>query len=94
MSVQSSVALWDVFERKINAQVPGNPYTDVSFWGVFRQANREVRVPGFYDGGTSFIVRFMPDMQGEWSLETVSETSALNGVTATFLVTAPAAGAH
>lgn len=94
MSVPSSVALWDVFEHKINAQVPGNPYTDVSFWGVFRQANREVRVPGFYDGGTSFIVRFMPDMQGEWSLETVSETSALNGVTATFLVTAPAAGAH
>lgn len=94
MPIQSSVALWDIFEHAIDAEVPGNPYTDVVFWGVFRHANREVRVPGFYDGANSFVVRFMPDTEGEWSLETLSDTSVLNGVKTTFSVTPATEGAH
>lgn len=94
MAPQSTVAKWDIFEFTIEANVPGNPYLDTEFWGVFAQNNRQIRVPGFYDGDGVFKVRFSPDQTGEWTLITESETAALNGKTIHFTATAARVGVH
>lgn len=94
MASQSTVAKWDVFEHTIKADVPGNPYLDTEFWGVFSQNNRTIKVPGFYDGDGNFKVRFSPDHTGEWTMTTESETAALNGQSANFTATEARAGVH
>lgn len=86
--------LYDVFETRLQASVAGNPYRDVTFHAVFSQGNRTVRVTGFHDGGDDFVLRFMPDREGEWSYRTVSNVPALDGKTGSFTVTAPRPGVH
>jgi hypothetical protein len=44
----------------------GNPFIDVSLKAIFKNANREVMVNGFYAGDCQYKVRFMPDQLGEW----------------------------
>jgi hypothetical protein len=94
MPSTTTVAKWDICEHRFKADIAGNPYTDAEFWGVFKQNNREVRVPGFYDGDQGFKVRFMPDNPGTWTLTTYSDTATLDGVTASFEVTEPRDGVH
>lgn len=49
---------------------------------VFRhESGRELRVPGFWDGGKQFLVRFCPPLEGEWRYTTESDRSDLNGRT-------------
>lgn len=90
----TKIAKWDLFEYEAKANVAGNPYLDTEFWGVFSQGNREIRVPGFYDGNGSFKVRFSPDQTGEWSLRTQSDVAELDGNTADFTVTEVREGVH
>lgn len=89
-----NVAKWDIYEHEIKADIAGNPYLDVEFWGVFAQNNRQIRVPGFYDGEGRFKVRFSPDRTGAWSLTTESTTPALDGHTTSFTVTDAREGVH
>ncbi len=89
-----SVARWDIFEFSSQGPAEGNPYLDVSFGAVFRLANREVRVPGFYDGDGTYRVRFCPDTEGDWSFVTTSSSTALDGLTGAFRATAPRPGVH
>ncbi|WP_106815154.1 apiosidase-like domain-containing protein [Microbacterium timonense] len=43
-------------------------------------------VAGFWDGGTTYRVRFAPDLEGEWSYTSQSEDAALAGHAGNFLV--------
>lgn len=90
----TTIAKWDIFEHEIKAEVAGNPYLNTEFWGVFSQNNRQVRVPGFYDGDGIFKLRFSPDQPGEWAMVTESDTAALNGQTASFTATQARDGVH
>ncbi|KZM49776.1 DUF5060 domain-containing protein [Labrenzia sp. OB1] len=92
MSSATTIAQYDIFEHEIKADIPGNPYLDTEFWGVFALNNRKIRVPGFYDGDGVFKVRFSPDHPGDWTLTTESDTAALNGQTASFTATEPREG--
>ncbi len=94
MTSAKTVAKWDVFEHAIKVEVSGNPYLDTELWAVFSQNNRQIRVPGFYDGDGVFKVRFSPDNEGDWEMVTESATAALNGQTASFSVTGPRDGVH
>jgi len=88
------VSQWDVFEAEFSGPSEGNPFLDISFEAVFASADRQVRVPGFYDGNGTYRVRFMPDAEGQWAYETRSATSALDGQHGSFTVGPPAPGAH
>lgn len=37
-------------------------------------------VPGFWDGGTRYLVRFAPELEGAWSWRTQSDAAELDGV--------------
>ena len=63
----TTVAKYDIFEQSFTGPSAGNPFLEVEFDAVFSKHSREVRVPGFYDGGETYRVRFMPDSEGEWT---------------------------
>ena len=50
-----------VQEITLQARTYGNPFADVTVQGRFCSQGKEVTVDGFYDGGHTWRVRFMPD---------------------------------
>lgn len=89
-----SVERWGRFELTIGGTQEGNPFTDVELQAIFTYGNRAVTVDGFYDGDGQYILRFMPDSEGEWSFQTISNHLALDGVTGTFTCIAPSKDNH
>ncbi len=61
------VPKWEIFETTLRGPSEGNPFREVHLTAVFTLGNRAVSVEGFYDGGDSYKLRFMPDAEGEWS---------------------------
>lgn len=89
---EQSVAVWDIYEFEAEGPTDGNPFLDVDFRAVFSLGNRQVPVPGFYDGDGSYKLRFSPDTAGDWQFETVSNAEALNGLSGSVIATAPRPG--
>ena len=79
-----AIEQWDYFEASFEGPSAGNPFLDVAFEATFAFNNREVTVPGFYDGEGIYRVRFMPDAQGTWRFRTRSNAAALDGKTGEF----------
>ena len=64
-----TVGEWAFASRREYAR----PFADVTLDGVFTApSGRELRMPGFYDGGGVWRVRFNPGEAGRWSYRTVS----------------------
>lgn len=66
-----SVALWDRFEQALaNSRSYADRYRDVSLDVTYTSPDgRSVLFPGFYDGGQTWRIRFMPDRIGTWRYE-------------------------
>jgi len=85
---------YGVFETRFSASVTGNPF-DIPFDIVVVQPNGNKKtISGFYDGGTEFVFRFMPEAEGEYSYITISPIQDLNGHTGSFLCVAPKRNDH
>jgi hypothetical protein len=89
-----AIEKWGLFEAGFEGPSDGNPYLDVSFDAIFSYKAREVRVPGFYDGDGTYRLRFMPDLEGEWTFVTRSKTKALDGHKGSLSAVAPSADNH
>ena len=63
------VERWSVFEWSGKGKTAGNPFTDYEIFGLFRGPAGEKKVSGFYDGDGVYRVRFMPEMEGEYTFE-------------------------
>ena len=85
---------WGLFELNLNGPTVGNPFVDVELSAQFKQGPTTVNVPGFYDGGGHYRVRFMPEKSGEWTFTTRSSTPALDGQTGAFTAVPPTAKNH
>jgi hypothetical protein len=85
---------WGVFEIELAGPAAGNPYLDVQWSATFAQDDRRITVPGFWDGGGAYRVRFSPPTAGEWRYETRSTTPELDGKTGSFTATAPTGDNH
>jgi len=72
----------------------GNPYVAVTFGAEFRNGSHTVAVPGFYDGGGVYRIRFSPDRLGQWTYVTKSDQAALRNRTGSFLCIAPTGSNH
>ena len=87
------VGCWDILEVTMDGPALGNPFTDVELTAVFVHADADGRaeqpVGGFYDGGGTYKVRFMPDRQGEWTFTTRSNARSLDGLKGAFRCSAP-----
>jgi hypothetical protein len=58
-----------------------NALQEAAVTAVFTQPDRsKVKVPGFWDGGKAWRVRFVPTQLGKWKFETVCTDSANKGL--------------
>lgn len=94
VSVENQVEQWGLFELALSGPADGNPFRDVELSGEFSYRNRSVEVRGFYDGGGTFRLRFMPDSVGPWRYVTRSNCRDLDGASGELTCTPPAAGNH
>ncbi|MHB8903053.1 MAG: DUF5060 domain-containing protein, partial [Thermoguttaceae bacterium] len=90
----SGVERWGVFEVALPGPRSGNPYVDVQWSATFSQGDQRITVPGFWDGGDTYKVRFSPPSAGEWRYETRSTAAELNGKTGSVTAAAPTGDNH
>ena len=95
------VKVWDVYEISMTAGMNyANPYVDglpedspplvrVTFTATNGPWEGEkIRIPGFWDGGDIWKVRFAPPAPGAWSYVSESEDAGLNGQSGSITVVA------
>lgn len=91
---RTGVEQWDTFELSLTGPADGNPFTEVELHAVFRQGSQEFKPEGFYDGDGNYKIRFMPDRDGAWTYQTISNRAALNGQEGILHVSPPGANNH
>jgi uncharacterized protein DUF4038/uncharacterized protein DUF5060/collagenase-like protein with putative collagen-binding domain len=86
------VPLYDRFETQFTqTSKASNPYKHVTATVTFaRPDGATVSVPMFWDGGSTWRVRFSPALTGTWSYTTSSSDEGLNNQSGTFDVIASA----
>ena len=89
-----AVEQWGVQELAMQAQGGGNPYREVSLHARFTQGDRVVQVPGFWDGGDTYRLRFSPPTPGEWRYETTSNRPELQGRSGSLTASRPSGNNH
>lgn len=82
-AAESKVEQWARYEITMRASVEGNPF-DVGIKATFSCADTSFTVNGFYDGNSTFKIRFMPVKQGQWTYTTSSSVSQLDGKRGSF----------
>ncbi len=90
----ASVGQWGIFEITLKGPTTGNPFVDVNLSSHFVHGDQTIDASGFYDGDGMYRIRFMPEVQGDWTYETKSNVSDLSGKTGHFTCIAPASGNH
>jgi hypothetical protein len=90
----ADVQQWNIFDLSLAGPAHGNPFVDVALSARFTCGQRAVEVAGFYDGGGTYRVRFMPDATGTWRYEISSNRDELNAKTGEFTCIKPSAGNH
>jgi hypothetical protein len=85
---------YDLFELTLEGPSTGNPFRDVTLAATFTLDHRAVTVDGFYDGGSTFRIRFMPDTPGQWAYKTSSNTPVLDNRTGAFTCIPPRPEEH
>lgn len=93
-SALAGVEKWGTFELTLKGPRDGNPFVDVELSAKFTNGGKAVTARGFYDGGGTYRVRFMPDKPGEWRYVTKSDTAELDGKKGQFECTKPSPGNH
>lgn len=76
------VSKWGQFERSFtSATAYANPLQEASLRVVFTSpAGDTSEVPGFWDGGKTWRVRFSPDLLGRWTFTTYCSDAANSGL--------------
>ncbi|MFG1707031.1 DUF4038 domain-containing protein [Nonomuraea sp. M3C6] len=81
---------WRPVDIALHAARPyGNPYTDVDVSATFTGPRGQIMtMPGFWDGGATWRVRFAPPTAGRWRYTTAGTDSGLAGKHGTIDVSA------
>ncbi|WP_406246644.1 DUF5060 domain-containing protein [Microbacterium sp. M] len=72
-----AVERWGMHEIVLDGPDKGNPFVDVTLAAVFRRADQAITVPGFYDGGGTYRIRFSPPEIGEWKWSVESNVRSM-----------------
>ena len=88
----TTVERWDTHEIALEAaKTYDNPFRDVHLTATFthRDSGKSIEADGFYDGGSTWRLRLLPQELGTWEYRTHSEDSGLNDRTDTLECVAP-----
>lgn len=96
VSVSSpQVEQWGMEEVTLHSrELHENPFKDVHLQGRFTLGEQSILVAGFYDGGDTWRIRFMPQIQGSWKFTTVSNDKELDQRTGRFMAIPPTGANH
>jgi hypothetical protein len=77
-----AVPRWGRFEKTLESAVDyANPAQEASLNAVFTSPRGQtVKVPGFWDGGRAWRVRFAPDQVGKWTWRTTCSDAGNTGL--------------
>ena len=82
-AIQSEIPVWGIFEVSFeNSKIYDNPFTEVSLDVVYTNPKgKNISFWGFYDGNSTWRIRYMPDMIGTWKFSAIFSdgTPAGNG---------------
>jgi hypothetical protein len=78
----ASVPKWDRFERSLESSVNyANPVQEATVTATFVSPSGEnFKVPGFWDGGKTWRVRFSPNKEGKWTFATTCSDAGNKGL--------------
>ena len=86
--MKQTIEKWRRYELTVaDGPTAGNPFRDVQFTAIFEHNNHAVTVDGFYDENGEYKVRYMPEIEGDYTVTTHSNVAKLDGVTDEFTVT-------
>lgn len=85
---------WGLWETELKGPDTGNPYAEVTFGATFSRDGRVIEVPGFWDGGNVYRLRFSPPAEGEWRYVTRSNRPELDGQRGAFTAVAATGDNH
>lgn len=95
MKYSNLVERWCVFEIELqSSKTFARPFHDVRLEAYFRKGQTSKKVFGFYDGGSTWKIRFMPEEEGTYSFKLSSNQEEFNGLTGTFESTKAQKGNH
>ncbi|UQZ81817.1 Putative endoglucanase [Paenibacillus konkukensis] len=85
---------WGLMELTLQGPAEGNPFTDVRLSACFRCGEYEAAVEGFYDGEGRYRIRFMPELEGDWTYSVSANCPALDGTRGSFVCSGREEGNH
>ena len=82
-----SIPIWSRWDHSLTASDAASPETEFAV-KFTSPTKRTLIVTGFWDGGTTWRVRFMPDEAGKWTYQTrsVPRVSGLDGQAGEFTI--------
>ena len=81
--------VWELQQMELQAvKQYANPYTDVECWIDLKGPEFSKRIYGFWDGGRTYLVRFVATAPGKWTWKSESnqDDSGLNGKAGSLVV--------
>lgn len=92
---QNKVEKWEIFEIELFTERSfDNPFLEVSIYATFKTNGTKKKVEGFYDGGHTWKIRFMPQEIGVFTYEVESNLIEFNGKKGSFECIPPSADNH
>ncbi|MBN2762546.1 MAG: DUF5060 domain-containing protein [Bacteroidales bacterium] len=92
---RDTVEKWDVFEVElISKKEFKKPFEDVTLTAWFTIGSTTKKVTGFFDGNSTWKIRFMPEETGQYNFRTESDYIEFSGLTGTFQSAEPSPGNH
>ena len=94
--IMMTIEQYKVCDLEFVGTTEGNPYADVTVSATFTREDGtdQVVVGGFYRGGGSYGIRFMPRSTGVWNFSVESNDPMLSGTSGSIEVTPATAGNH
>jgi hypothetical protein len=80
---------WGLFEIELTctAKTFVNPYQEVKLQAYFQYGQVRKRAIGFYDGGSTWRIRWMPEFEGEYTFSITSNHEEFDGLEGRFTCT-------
>ena len=92
---QNEVEQWRVQEVSLSSSyVYQNPFKEVVLKARFFNDDKEIVVNGFYDGDSTWKIRFMPETPGLWTFVTSSSVAEMDNISGRFEVVPASDGNH
>ncbi|MCP5119003.1 MAG: DUF5060 domain-containing protein [bacterium] len=89
---EAATVVWRSVDVVLNAQ-SSHPWWEFPVTAVFTHAasGERIDLEGFWDGGSSYRIRFAPMLAGTWNYRTSSKEAGLDGAGGTVIAREPAA---